>query len=233
LDHLIRAYECLCREHGFVQQNLLPELAPATRGQVNGILAGVTAALQTLIDEAQRLQHHDDVRVLTRIQSRAANVAATEQMFGFAVVALLQKFGLPDQTIIDGYIAANPRTDGHRNWASVISSYRGATIHEGYMDFDKKHDATDVLRICVHLKDVLARVIMKDIGYCGTYESVVARGYGPQAIHWSTGFGQPRSRNGWGFREREQARGAMRRGPLPAIRVAKFQDLTRGSACAQ
>lgn len=184
LDHLIRAYECLCREHGFIQQNLLPQLTPATQGQVKGILAGVAAALQSLIDHAQRTQQFGDARVLATIQSRATNAAATEQKFGLAVVALLQNFGLPDQNIIDGFIAANPRVDGLRDWASVISSYRGATIHEGYMDFEKKHDGVDVVRICAHLKDALTRIILKEVGYSGTYESVLARSYGPQAIDW-------------------------------------------------
>jgi len=111
-------------------------------------------------------------------------MAGTEQKFGLAVVDLLQCFGLPDQSVIDGYIAANPRMDGLRDWASVISSYRGSTIHEGYMDFDKKHDANDVVRISAHLKDALTRIIFKEVGYSGTYESVLARSYGPQAIDW-------------------------------------------------
>ena len=184
LDHLIRAYECLCREHGFIQQNLLPQLTPATQDQVKGVLASAATALQSLIDDAQRTQQFDDARVLATIQSRAANAAATEQKFGLAVVALLQSFGLPDQNIIDGFIAMNSRVDGLRDWASVISSYRGATIHEGYMDFEKKHDAADVGRVCAHLKDALTRIILKEVGYSGTYESVLARSYGPQAIDW-------------------------------------------------
>jgi hypothetical protein len=184
LDHLIRACECLCREHGFVQQNLLPKLSPATEGQVKDILAGVAVALESLIDAAQRSKQFDDVRVLASIRSKAANIAGTEQKFGLAVVDLLQSSGLPDPNIIDGFIAANPRVDRLRDWASVISSYRGATIHEGYMDFDKKHDANDVVRICAHLKDALTRVILKEVGYKGTYESVLARNYGPQAIDW-------------------------------------------------
>jgi len=184
LDHLIRAYDCLCREHGLAQQSLLPGLTPTTQEQVKRILAGAATALQSLHDEADQALRADDARVLARIQSRTVNAATTDKMFGSAVVALLQKFGLPDWSVIDGYIAANPRADGIRDWASVISSYRGATIHEGYMDFDKKHDAADVLRICVHLKDALARIILKDIGYNGTYESVVRRGYGPQLIDW-------------------------------------------------
>lgn len=49
LDHLVRAFECLCREHGFIQQNLLPRLTAPIQGQVKGILAGAVRELQSLI----------------------------------------------------------------------------------------------------------------------------------------------------------------------------------------
>jgi hypothetical protein len=191
LDHLIRAYECLCREHGLIQQNLLSQLTPAAQAEVKKILNGVAIALQSLIDDAQRTQQFGDVRVLATIQSRASNAAATEKKFGLAVVALLQKFGLSDADIIDAFMAANPRPDGALDWASVVSNYRGATIHEGYMDFAKKHDVRDVVRICRHLKDALARIVLKDIEYSGTYESVLLSGYGPQALDWIQPTTQP------------------------------------------
>ncbi len=184
LDHLIRALECLCREHGVMRQELLPQLTSTAQSQVNSILSNVRSALQPLIQDAQRAGNLSDARVLAKIQGRASNVAATEKDFGLAVVALLDKFGLPDANIIDTFITTNPRLDNLQNWASVLSSYRGATIHEGYMNFEKRHDARDVFRICAHLKDALARTILKEVGYGGTYERVTARGYGPQAIDW-------------------------------------------------
>jgi hypothetical protein len=101
-----------------------------------------------------------------------------------AVIDLLHKFGLPDAKVIDRFIASHPRADGLPDWASVLSSYRGATIHEGYMDFAKKHDVNDVLRICRHLKDVVARLIFKIIGYSGTYEPVTMKSYGPHRVDW-------------------------------------------------
>jgi len=184
LDHLIRACECLCREHGFIRQELLPQLTPAAQAQVKSILANARAALQPLIENAKQTGDFNDARILMKIQGRAANAATTEKDFGLAVVALMNKFGLPDANIVDAFIGANTRPDGLQDWASVLSSYRGATIHEGYMDFDKKHDARDVARICAHVKDLLTRIIFKEVGYCGNYERVTAPGYGPQPIDW-------------------------------------------------
>jgi hypothetical protein len=184
LDHLVRAFECLCREHGFIQQNLLPSLTALIQSQVKGILAGAASELQPLISGAQQNQEFDNARLLTTIQSRIRNAAATEKRFGLAVIDLLRHFALPDAGIIDSSISQNPRPDRAPDWASILSNYRGATIHEGYMDFEKKHDAGDVIRICAHLKDVLTRIIWKEVGYTGTYTSVLRRSHGPQAIDW-------------------------------------------------
>jgi len=90
--------------------------------------------------------------LLSTIHARTANVGTTEKKFGLAVVSLLESFGFPDANIVDRFLASKPRPDGLRDWASVLTSYRGATIHEGYMDFEKKHDVNDVARVCNHLK---------------------------------------------------------------------------------
>jgi hypothetical protein len=76
------------------------------------------------------------------------------------------------------------RKDGLRDWASLLTSYRGATIHEGYMDFEKKHDVQDVARVCTHLKDVIARPVFKECAYDGTYDSPVRSGFGSQEVEW-------------------------------------------------
>jgi hypothetical protein len=76
-----------------------------------------------------------------------------------------------------------------RRWNRVP----GATIHEGYMDFTKKHDVNDVIRISRHLKDVVARVILKIIGYSGTYEPVTMRSYGPHRVNWVAPTTEPKN----------------------------------------
>lgn len=184
LAHLVRAFECLCREHGFIQQNLLPGLTAPIQSQVRGILARAVTELQTLISGAQQGQDFDAARFLMTIQSRVTNAATTEKSFGLAVIDLLKRFGLPDAGIVDSFITQNPRSDKLPDWASVLSNYRGATIHEGYMNFEKKHDAGDVISICEHLKDILTRIVWKEVGYTGTYKSVLRRSYGPQAVDW-------------------------------------------------
>lgn len=184
LDHLIRALECLCKELGLVQQNLLPALSAEAQSKVRVVLEDAGRKFRELAQEARNSAQFEDARLLETIRSRAANSAGTEKKFGLAVADLLQKFGLHDAEVIDRFIASNPRADGLADWASVLSSYRGATIHEGYMDFTQKHDVSDVIRICTHLKDAITRVILKMIRYNGTYEPVTMRSYGPHQLDW-------------------------------------------------
>lgn len=184
LDHLIRALECFCREHGFSQQDLLLGVTDETREKLRAIVSETTKQIRQLQNEAIAGGLLDEHRLLSTIEGRAANVATTEKKFGLAVVSLLEKFGFPDANIVDQFLASSPRPDGLRDWASVLSSYRGATIHEGYMDFTKKHSVNDVARVCNHLKDILARLILKEAGYEGTYDSPLLRNFGPQPVGW-------------------------------------------------
>jgi hypothetical protein len=184
LDHLIRALECLCREHGFIQQDLLSGLADETQNKVKSVIAQATKQIQQLQNEAIAAGLLEEHRLLSTIQGRAANIGTTEQKFGLGVVSLLKSLGLHDADILDRFIASNPRRDGLRDWASVLTSYRGATIHEGYMDFGKKYDVNDVARVCNHLKDLIARLILKETGYEGSYDSPLLRKYGPQPVGW-------------------------------------------------
>jgi hypothetical protein len=87
----------------------------------------------------------EEHRLLSTIQGRAANIATTEKI-GLAVVSLLESFGLADPDILDHFLGSSACKDGLRDWASLLTSYRGATIHEGYMNFKKKHDVQDVAR---------------------------------------------------------------------------------------
>jgi hypothetical protein len=184
LDHLIRALECLCREHGLVQQSLAAALSSTMKAQVQEIVDETKGKLQRLAEKALASGALDEHRILRTITSKAVNMHTTENKFGLSVVALLEEFGLCDAEVIDKFLTANPRPDGIPDWASVITAYRGATIHEGYMDFQRKHDAADVVRVCILLKDALARVIFKECGYTGTYTSVLRRSYGPQSLDW-------------------------------------------------
>jgi hypothetical protein len=180
LDHLVRALDCLCREHKFTRQDLMSLLSVEAQDKVGQLTSEITTKLRQLGDEANQSGNLDDYRILTTIASRAASVAQTENKLGLAAVALLKKFGLPDADVIDAFLASKGRPD----WATLISIYRNATVHEGYLDFTTKHDAREVIQLCAHLKDVLTRIVLKECDYDGSYDSVLRHSFGPQPIDW-------------------------------------------------
>jgi hypothetical protein len=184
LDHLIRGLEGVCREHMLVQQNLKAMLSVSTKANVQQVVDEATKELQNLATNAANSGALGEQRTLNLIKSRAHNWHTTDNNFGLSVVGLLSKFGLCDAEVIDNHLIANPRPDGIPNWAAVISAYRNATIHEGYLDFKNKHDASDVAHVCVLLKDALSRVLLKECGYSGTYTPPIRRSYGPQSLAW-------------------------------------------------
>jgi len=184
LDHLIRGLESLCREHKLAQQNLSTGLSRQTKTSVQDIVDVARRGLHALAMNAAASGASDEHRILNVIKSRAENWHTTENNFGLSVVALLHKFGLWDADIIDKYLAANPRRDKLPDWASVLTAYRNATIHEGYLDFKTKHDVNDVLLVCLRLKDALTRVILKECGYTGTYTPPLRKSYGPEPLDW-------------------------------------------------
>ncbi len=180
VDHLVRALDAMCREHKFMQQNLLLGLSGATRDVVKRTIEEATANLAQAASSAKQAGKLDEHRLLKRIESRTANAANAENMLGLAAVELLAKFGFPDVRIIDNFLLSRGRPD----WANLISTYRNATLHEGYLDFETKHDPKEVIQVSAHLKDVLTRIVLKECGYTGTYESVLRHEYGPQPVEW-------------------------------------------------
>jgi hypothetical protein len=70
---------------------------------------------------------------LEAIADRIRSSSQKERKFGLQVAALLERFGLPDETIIDAHYQS--KAPGmNRTWAGLLSDYRGAVVHKGYLD---------------------------------------------------------------------------------------------------
>lgn len=180
VDHLVRALECLCREHKHPAQDLMAELSGETQNRLAVINTELVTKLDQLKDRVNQLGNLDDYRLLTEIKARAASIAQRRSKLHSGLPHLLNKFSLCDTDILDIFL----RSQGRPDWVSLVASYRHATIHEGYLDFSAKHDAREVIRISAHLKDVLTRIVLKECGYSGTYDSGLRRNHGPQPIDW-------------------------------------------------
>jgi len=174
--YLCRALEGLCEHYGTKKQNLLRELSAANEFIVKQALGTAANLIKASAVTAEASGEYQQSRVLNRIADRTSNTANVDSDFGLAVCALLKLFNLPDADIIDTHYRLNPRADRRRTWAAVLSYYRGAPTHTGYFNFSgKEHDASDILTVMDHLRDVVLRIIFQIVGYDGTYQPPVIR----------------------------------------------------------
>jgi len=183
LDHLVRGLDSLCEEYGVSAQELMGPLDARTRDEIKAAIVQASGKLEELRRQARSEGLDDKARHIETIKGRILSAPSRERKFGLAVTLLLEKLQMPDATVVDKFYAAHPRKDG-KDWASVLSEYRGATIHLGALDYVKKHDVGDVFRVCRHLQDILTRIVLKEVGYKGTYQPAVTSSISPQPVDW-------------------------------------------------
>lgn len=176
-----RGFETLCRQHGFIKQNLSLRLGPAQQTDVKGILQEAA----TKIRKMQRADTDPDRKaVLETIGSRAQNAGQTEKSFGLAVADLAQKFGFHDAAVLDAYFAAHPHPTGMTTWPGVLTYYRAAATHDAYFDWVKPEDLYTILRVRNHLHDLLLRVLFKTVGYDGPYQPPIPPLMQRDSVDW-------------------------------------------------
>jgi hypothetical protein len=181
LVSVIRAFENLTRQHGLTRLNLGTLLTQQNSVAVAAILGSARNELVKLRKSNQQAMAVDQSRILEKITSRLANAATSESDFGLAVVELTKKYGFPDADVLDvDYVPRVHRKD----WASILSELRGATIHEGHIEFRKRHDILEVFKLLRHLHDLLARIIFKECGYAGTYQTHLKQWTNAEPVDW-------------------------------------------------
>jgi hypothetical protein len=128
---LCRAFETLCRHHGFINQNLAARLDATQQTAVKTLLREVAGKVRAMCNAEP-----DPGRkaVLDIIAGRAQSAAQTEKSFGLAVADLAQKFGFHDAQVVDALLAVHPHPTG-KKWPGILTHYRAAATHDAYFDF--------------------------------------------------------------------------------------------------
>jgi hypothetical protein len=181
LDHLVRALECLCARYGFSEQDLTDGFDFNLKTTIEAVLADARAEIRKLARAVVELGHR--TRIL-RIADRAQSAAQKDLSFGLAVEGLVRHFGLLDSEVLEPYYARHSGLKGS-NWVGALSYYRGAVFHEGFLDIDSPGTPVgEVLGFILHLHDLLVRVLLKIVGYCGTYQPRLIRGTAAESADW-------------------------------------------------
>jgi len=181
LTHLVRALECLCARYGFSKQDLTCGLDPELKSAVGGVLDGASAEIQRLAGSVANPCRRGQ---LSTIAARARSAAHIDRKFGVAVKSLAGHFGLLDSEVLESYYATYPGPAG-RDWVESLSYYRGAVLHEGFIDLDSPGTPVgQVLGFILHLHDLLVRILLKIIGYRGTYQPRLVRATAAETADW-------------------------------------------------
>jgi hypothetical protein len=154
--------------------------------EIKGVLAEAAKKIRDLQKAAGSRDETGTTAILQTIEGRVQNAANTERKFGLALADLLDQFGMPDAKVLDAYYKTRPRADKREHWVDVVSHYRTDVIHYGYLDLDAGgHDWRDVWAIINHLHDIMARVVLRAVGYDGGYHPTVVPGpVVPFALDW-------------------------------------------------
>ncbi|MEW6554246.1 MAG: hypothetical protein AB1384_08180 [Actinomycetota bacterium] len=184
MTHICRGFEAVCAHYGIKIQDLCNYLEDSQKGLLDGLLSSVTKEINEMAVTASREGKHKQASALRIISSRIQNAKNKDRNFGLAVIDLLEKFDCHDAKLVDGFYCSNPRKDG-RSWADTLSYYRGAVLHEGYFNIrDGRHEFYDIVIYINHMRDILIRIVLRILGFSGTYQPVVSKMTEKKAIDW-------------------------------------------------
>ena len=188
LSHIFRGLECLCEKYKTKAKDLREDLDAESKRRVEKVVTdAIKIAERDLLKlvEAAKSEGDNQVEVIERICRKMKQCQPfSDTAYGRSVIDLMHKFDLCDAEIVEAYYEQHPRWDG-KKWVQVLPIYRGKTMHSGYFKFNEnKHYQEDVPRICSHLQDILLRIVLKMVGYGGTYHPTVKQEMATDRVDW-------------------------------------------------
>jgi len=185
ISHLSRALDALAGEFGLGTQYLLESASDSVRSRVKDVLRTAATQIAEMAGEQDAIGRKDVASSLRRIVERTKSTPANvDRDFGLTVISLLERFGFHDATVVNTYYQSNPRSDG-RQWHQVLSNYRGLSQHGGAFRFrEKEHSPVEVYRLSIHLADIIARIILKQLNYDGEYQRATGRWRDSHELDW-------------------------------------------------
>lgn len=192
MNHLFLAFDCLCKKYGLDTQNLAAKISRLDRNyqqKIENALVSAKGQILIAANDAKANGFGDQCRILEEIANRTEStpVGGKARSIGISISDLLKlpEFDLPDFDIVDNYYQQKPRPDDILTLSSVLSYYRGITMHKGYFDFQNdEYKRNDVPRIRTHLYDICIRIVLKMLDYDGTYNPSVLKYNARNKLDW-------------------------------------------------
>ena len=173
LIHFVRALDGLCHHFGLTPTvSIFEILSHAEADPAQKAIKSAARSVRNLAQCKSNPVSPDVAKIYEEIADRIANTKNLYRGFGVSLEKLLAKFGLADLSVLDAFYQDHPRPDG-KGWLDLLSAYRGAAVHVGFISIDDGETAEEVLTLLHHLHDLLLRLIWKMVGYTGTYQPPV------------------------------------------------------------
>jgi hypothetical protein len=166
IGDLMKALDAVCKIHGLTRQNLALKLDTRCSKVVSEALEEAREKLKRLRKECETDGRLDQLSVLDRVISRQANALGEERDFGIAFRELLKQLSLFDFDAMNAYYS---RLSKPLTWEGLVSFVRGQVIHTGAIDVGGTDEILRWFEFLRHLHDICKRVILREIGYRGTY----------------------------------------------------------------
>ncbi|MDR3714446.1 MAG: hypothetical protein P4L51_16665 [Puia sp.] len=168
---IVRALDGLANDLKLARSNLKAELSEIVGNQVRNILLGASKSIRRLSKGGSSCLDPKAQSALARIADRALSADSTDDKFGLSLGRILSHYKLDDEAAITSFYAKHPRSDGF-GWTQVLDSYRGGTIHRGFIDYSAGIEIMDVVCCTRHLVDIAIRICLREMGYGGTYNPI-------------------------------------------------------------
>jgi hypothetical protein len=159
----------------------MKSLDASTRQDVDLILTDAREKLTGLRQRCKSQNRVDQIAILDKIIGRQANVASEDLDFGLAVSGLLAKFGLHDAAAMKKHYSSQ---SGNDTWEGLLSFIRGEVVHSGAIRVENREEILSWFELSRHLHDICKRVLLKEVGYRGTYS--------PSNVRFSGAYGLDR-----------------------------------------
>jgi hypothetical protein len=189
LGRMFVALDALSESYKTKSWRPMKKIAKARQAEVKNTIKTAADALTVLADQAEHEEQKEEAEILRKISRKVEEATNLSKSYGDGVVELLKQFGLHDAEAIERHYAQHPRHD-KRTWSAMLSKYRGTTQHRSYFDFSEGGDdpeipdMDDVGRLLYHLHDVLIRILLKMIGYTGTYQAATITMRSSVDVNW-------------------------------------------------
>lgn len=188
LASLFRGLECICRARGLAAQNLAHQLDGNNRALTDHALEGAARDLRSAAAGARSGGDAHQAQALETIANRVRNANNMDKNFGSQLQGLLYRLGLYDAEVMEVHPSA---PDG---WLQTINRCRNGVVHDGYLDiYRNDYDEEVIEGLMIHLHDLLVRVVLKLLGYGGTYQPTTTVSLADRTIDWVTTNSSPAS----------------------------------------